>query len=402
MTFMFATGIENSIPLIKDKTHRVDQYEKCGHYQHWKTDFDRVEECGIRFLRYGTPLHTTHLGPGSYDWSFSDETFADLRRRRITPIMDLCHFGVPDWIGDFQNTDWPEHFAEYAEAFARRYPWVRHYTPVNEMFICAAFSTLYGWWNEQLMTHRGFVTACKNIAKANRMAMQRILKVRPDAVFIQAESMEYFHAETPEAATEANFKNQIRFLCLDLSYGHSLDKEMALYTTANGMSPEERSWFSQNPIPRSNCILGIDYYITNERYVRADGSTESSGDILGLAAVAKQYWNRYKLPMMHSETNMHDHPDNPGASEAWLRKQWSGLMGLRQMGVPVLGFTWYSLNDQVDWCSALRENAGRVNSLGLYDLDRNERPVGRAYRELIRAWAPVLNDPRGDEVARAA
>lgn len=63
---------------------------------------------------------------------------------------------------------------------------------------------------------------------------------------------------------------------------------------------------------------------------------------------------------------------------------------LKQDGVPVVGFTWYSLTDQVDWDSSLREDAGHVNPLGLYDLDPRIRPVGEAYRTLIRQWRPVL------------
>jgi hypothetical protein len=65
-------------------------------------------------------------------------------------------------------------------------------------------------------------------------------------------------------------------------------------------------------------------------------------------------------------------------------------MRLRVSGVPILGFTWYSLTDQVDWNSALRENHGTVNPLGLYDLDRNIRPVGRAYKKLISDWSTLL------------
>ncbi len=55
-----------------------------------------------------------------------------------------------------------------------------------------------------------------------------------------------------------------------------------------------------------------------------------------------------------------------------------------------MGFTWYSLTDQVDWDTALRENNGRVNPLGLYDLDRNPRAVGRAYKALIANWDKLL------------
>jgi hypothetical protein len=63
---------------------------------------------------------------------------------------------------------------------------------------------------------------------------------------------------------------------------------------------------------------------------------------------------------------------------------------VRNDGVPIMGFTWYSLTDQVDWDTALREENGRVNTLGLYDLDRNIRPVGKAYQLLIQRWRRVL------------
>ena len=64
----------------------------------------------------------------------------------------------------------------------------------------------------------------------------------------------------------------------------------------------------------------------------------------------------------------------------WLWKQWANVLRVRNDGVPIVGFTWYSLTDQVDWDTALREQHGRVNPLGLYDLDRKIRPVGSAYR----------------------
>ena len=173
--FIFATGIENSYPTVGNGRVRVDEMEKCGHYEKWRLDFDCTAQLGIRFLRYGPPLHRTHLGPDRYDWSFADETFGELRARGITPIVDLCHFGVPDWIGNFQNPDFPELFAQYAGAFARRFPWVQLYTPVNEMYVCALFSARYGWWNEQLASDRAFVTALKHIVKANVLAMHAIL-----------------------------------------------------------------------------------------------------------------------------------------------------------------------------------------------------------------------------------
>src|SRR5687767_4909175 len=101
--FWFATGIENSAPTIQNGRVRVDEMERCGHYKEWQTDFNLLEDLSLRFLRYGIPLHRSFLGPGRYDWSFADLAFNDLKRRNIIPIVDLCHFGVPDWLGNFQN-----------------------------------------------------------------------------------------------------------------------------------------------------------------------------------------------------------------------------------------------------------------------------------------------------------
>ncbi|HZF77090.1 MAG TPA: family 1 glycosylhydrolase [Acetobacteraceae bacterium] len=387
--FMFATGIENSIPRIKGGRVRVDEMARCGHYERWEEDFALVQELGLSFLRYGPPLHTTLLGPGRHDWSFADAAFGALQRMDIVPIVDLCHFGVPDWIGDFQNPDFPELFADYAYAFARRFPWVQLYTPVNEMYICALFSARYGWWNEEGTTDRTFVTALKHIVRANVLAMRQILRVRRDAIFIQSESTEYFHAETPAAIAPAEMRNQERFLSLDLNYGRRVDSGMYEYLLDNGMTREEYRFFLDASELKRHCIMGNDYYWTNEHLVQEDGLTRASGEVFGYAVLTHQYHDRYRLPVMHTETNLRQGP-NGDEGEFWLWKQWANVLRVRNDGVPVVGFTWYSLTDQVDWDSALREDRGNVDPVGLYDLDRRIRPVGRAYKRLVQQWRDVL------------
>jgi len=386
--FMFATGIENSYPTIllpDGRVKRVDEMEKCGHYARWQEDFDLVQELGIRFLRYGPPLYSAHMGPGRYDWAFSDETFHALQAMNITPLVDLCHFGVPDWIGGFDNPDWPPLFAEYAKAFAERFPWVRYYTPVNEIFIAATFSGQLGWWNERGRSDRSFVLALANLCRANTLAMKAILEVRPDAVFIQSESSEYFHAASPNVLAQANTLNEKRFLSLDLTYGRPVNAVMYEYLLDNGMSRGDYHWFLQNQV-KASCVLGTDYYITNEHLVHEDGHVTGSGEVFGYYVISSQYYQRYRLPMMHTETNLSDAEH----SWDWLWKQWMNLFRLRGDGIPIIGFTWYSLTDQVDWDTALREDAGRANPVGLCDLDRNIRRVGLEYKKMIQQWEDIL------------
>jgi len=386
--FMFATGIENSVPVIDNGRKRIDELEKCGHYKYWQKDIDLVKEMDIQFLRYGPPIHKTFTAADKFDWEFTDTVFSYIKHQKIIPIVDLCHFGVPDWIGSFQNPDFPDLFAKYAAAFASRFPWVQLYTPVNEMYICALFSAYYGWWNEQLTTDRGFVTALKHIVKANVLAMQAILEVRPDAIFIQSESSEYYHAENPKAIKPAELMNARRFLSLDLNYGKRIESEMYEYLMDNGMTKDEYHFFLNNQL-RRYCIMGNDYYVTNEHRVSANGSTRSSGEIFGYYVITSQYYERYKIPVMHTETNFRQGQDGDEAVN-WLWKEWANVLRVRNDGVPIVGFTWYSLTDQVDWDTALREENNNVNPLGLYDLNRNIRPVGEAYKQLIKEWREVL------------
>lgn len=391
--FMFATGIENSYPTIElpdGSIKRVDEMEKTLHYKYWETDFRLTKELGINFLRYGPPFYSSHIAPGRYNWSFADETFETLREMEITPIVDLCHFGVPDWLENFQNPEFPEFFREYAAAFAKRFPWCRLYTPINEIFITAMFSAQYGWWNERLADDKYFVTALKHLCKANILAMQAILKIQPLAVFIQSESAEYFHAEDPSCQHLAKILNEKRFLSLDLVYGSSISVPMYEYLLSHGMTKDEYKWFMNNA-SKIRCIMGNDYYITNEHLVRSDGSTVASGEIFGYHVITHQYFLRYNLPVMHTETNLAE-----PLSVDWLKKQWINAYQLRHDGVPLLGFTWYSLQDQVDWDTALREDNGKVNALGLFDLDRKIRPAGKAYKKIIEQWLPVLDkEPLG-------
>jgi hypothetical protein len=204
--FMFATGIENSIPTINNGRTRVDQMDACGHYDPLAHRLRLRRGNRHQYLRYGPPLHTTFRAPGLHDWEFADVTLGDMKRRNITPILDLCHFGVPDWIGT-SRTPISAALRDYAAAFAERYPWVSSTRRSTRCSSARSFSRKYGWWNEQATDDRSFVTALKHIVKANVLAMIEILKRRPDAIFVQSESSEYFHADSPAAIGPAEFMN---------------------------------------------------------------------------------------------------------------------------------------------------------------------------------------------------
>ena len=377
--FIFATGIECSYPTIERGRWRRDEMATMRHYDLWQRDFELAREIGVSHLRYGPPLHLIYNAPGAFDWELIDEAMADLETHGPEPIVDLCHFGVPTWLGDFQNPDVARALTEYAAAFARRYPWVRFYTPVNEMYVCARMSALDGTWNEQLRDEGAFINAAFNLAAASVGMTDAILETRPDAVFVNGESSEFYQpcCPDPEIQSLAEFENERRFLPLDLLYAHQVSRRMLRCISEHGRSEEYRRLLARE-VPRRT-ILGVDYYEWNEKLIDQDGRKRALGELFGWYVIASHYWERYRRPMMHTETNRIDASDAP----RWLWRQWHNVQLLRHAGVPLVGFTWYSLTDQIDWDVALGRAIGNVDPVGLFDLNRDVRTVGLTYKRLI-------------------
>jgi beta-glucosidase/6-phospho-beta-glucosidase/beta-galactosidase len=389
--FIFASGIECSNPTIENHRWRRDLMDATGHYRCWKQDLELAVEIGLSHLRYGPPLHLTYPARGRQEWTLIDGPMEAMQRMGLTPIIDLCHFGVPDWLESFQNDEVPSALTAYAAAFAERYPWVRFYTPVNEMYVCARLSALDGTWNEQRRDETAFVTATRHLSKASVCMMQAILGVRHDAVFVTNESSEFYQAccPEPEIIQIADFENERRFAPLDLAYAHPMSKAMRSHFFDNGMPEEEYDWFMRQELPRRT-ILGVDFYIWNEKLIDTQGRAQALGELFGWYVIASQYYERYRRPMMHTETNHLDAREAP----RWLWRQWHNLQLIQKANVPVVGFTWYSLIDQVDWDIALREALGNVNPVGLFDLNRDPRPVGQAYKHLVNTFkeAPGIRE----------
>ena len=59
--------------------------------------------------------------------------------------------------------------------------------------------------------------------------------------------------------------------------------------------------------------------------------TVEAGDVYGYYAITRQYFDRYKMPVMHTETNR-----TAKYAVEWLWKEWMNLLRLREDGVPLV------------------------------------------------------------------
>ena len=379
--FVVATGFECSAPVVRGGI-RQDELLKTGHWDRYEEDFALAASFGIRYVRSGVPFHVVAPSDrlSEFDWRWTDAALAAMRDRGLEPILDLFHFGLPDDIKAVGDPRMVTRFEVYARAVAERYPWVRYYTPVNEPLVTAILSAEAGLWNERARDQRSFVAAIDNVVTCAVRGMDIIRERRPDAIFLQSDACSSYQAVDPAGEERARFLNEQAFVAWDLTYGRRPEDQIVDWLTSNGMSKDRLAWFAEHG-SGAGCIVGHDYYRGNEWIVGPGAKTRRAGSRRrGYLSLAREYWARFGLPFMISETNIAG-----DLAPRWLAEVWNDALTLRAEGAPIRGITWYGFVDHVDWDSGLVRNRGQVNHCGLVSLDREPHRVGRLYRDLAHA-----------------
>ncbi len=400
---IFLTGIEGSDPVV-DGVRRNQLKEAHDFYLHYKERLANIRDLGLTWLRFGPPYSQIHLGKDDYDWQFMDAVVAESDRLGITLIADLLHFGLPEWLHEsatetpyFQNPAFPIAFGRYAAAFARRYPSIRYYTPVNEPFITCYLSAKLGWWNEAKgsawSSDHDFVRAANHLAKAAILAKKAIRQVwleeerAGEPLFIQNESFELAEAKPgAEREAEARRFNLRRFVLLDLIFGHR-DSVMMNYLAEYGLTSAEYEWFIEHGETKGT-ILGIDYYPTCIHVLEADRvvSRDDAERSHHLFDLVREYWERYPLPLLHTEVN--SWPDH---ALKLCQETYDALARLRHEGYPVLGMGWYGDELQIGWHVAMvGPDSQAENPVGLFHYG-SKQPVAELYGQLAVTGLPAFD-----------
>ncbi len=383
--FAVACGEEGSDPLVfhEGQVVRVDQFAASGHYDLIEHDLAAVASLGINVWRYGMPWRLTETAPGVYDWSHWDRALEACRRHDLEPVVDLCHFGLPDHYGGFCQPDWVAGFVRYVSAFLDRYREPTWFTPVNEPGITALFSACMGMWNDRRATEDDYFIALANIVVANLEAL-RLIREDRDGWWIGSEGFGC-HLTDPgddagrAAAVEAR---DLEYAVWDLHLG--VEPRGVAGRLSDVVSVETLARISElvGVVPSDRIIAGHDIYPVSvtAHGTRADRPVTIADRVAAYEQTTRDWYKRYEVPFWVSETSNLSLPVEQG--EEWLAELVSGLNRLDAEGLPVRGICWYSRGDQFDWDTALTVPVGTVTTVGLFDADRRPRPVARAYRDL--------------------
>ena len=405
-------GVECTVNRVGDQC--FDAVQRSGHDRRI-SDLDLFASLGLRALRY--PILWERVAPNGLedaDWSWPDARLNRIRDLGMEPIVGLLHHGNGPADTSLLDPAFPEKFAAYARAVAQRYPWVTTYLPINEPLTTARFTGLYGHWyphkRDSLSWAKILLTQCRAVV----LAMQAIRGVVPQAQFILNEDIGTTFS-TPALAYQADFENERRWLAYDLLCGrvHS-GHPMSQYLRWIGIAARDLRFFEEHPSPPD--VIGIDYYVTSERFldhrvarypasVLGGNVHERYADveavrvrpegIAGLLPLLREVWTRYGLPVAVTEAHL-------GASVTermrWLWEIWSAARMARAEGIDVQAVTAWALLGNYDWDSLVTRINGHYEA-GVFEM-QGDCPCPTGLSEMLQMLAscgdcdaPALNTP---------
>jgi dTDP-4-dehydrorhamnose reductase len=343
--------------------------------------------------------------PARVELAWARARLEALRAAELEPIVTLLHHGSGPRYTDLLDPAFPALFADYAEAVARAFPWVRRWTPINEPLTTARFSTLYGVWYPNLRDDHAFGRAMVHQTLAILRACERIRAVNPHAEFVLTEDLQRFVAADSGVADYVAFLRERMYLSAELLAGRvDAGHPLARFLVAQcGVAPGELAEIRARAAAPD--VVAFNHYPHSERYVftTPDGAI---GDVPAvyvrgepapraaplLAAAAA----RLELPLALGEVHVHAPAEE---RVRWLAQHVEDVRALRAAGNDVRAVGVWAAFGMVDWHSLLRDEAG-VAEDGVFTFagaDGVPRPtaLAGAVATLTRTGALAANSVRG-------
>ncbi len=376
-------GIECSVNRVCD--NYFDQLEYSGHYDR-ENDLELFAGLGIKKIRY--PVVWEKHQPQSnivIDFSNAERNLKKLLELRIDPVIGLVHHGSGPVYATIESENFAPGLAAYAKKVAEKFPWIEHYTPINEPLTTARFCGLYGHWYPHKHDTISFIKILMNECKATILAMEAIRKVNPNAKLVQSEDLSKTYS-TKKLQPQANYENRRRwlgfdFLCGKVKPGHSLWD----YFMEIGFEAKDFEFFWEKNCPPD--IIGFNHYATSERYL--DERTKnfpnctygSNGKFIyadveavrvklkeesGAKVLLKEAWERFKIPMVLTEVHMGCTREE---QMRWLDEIYKTANELREEGVDLRAITAWALLGSHGWTKLLTSPPG-IYEPGIFDIRR--------------------------------
>lgn len=312
---------------LNSSGRRLDLLASTQHDIYTAEDYSRLIQYGIRTARVAPAWHKIENSPGAYDFS-SLTAFLDLADEKgIELILDILHFGWPDFIDVF-SPKFPAQFAAFTRAFVgvikERYRAPLFIAPVNEISYLAWAGGEVGCIGP-FAQDRG--TELKhNLIRASAAACEILLNELPGVRLIAPEPVIHIIGDpsVPGDEEEARTYTNAMFESWDMISGR--------------MHPE------LGGRPEYLDLIGVNFYERNEWVHNSKPITPEHPRWRPFADILTEVWDRYRRPLFVAETGTEG-----DARAGWFHYVCEEVRSAIRNGVPVHGICLYPILNHPGW-----------------------------------------------------
>lgn len=381
----------------------------CDHYHRFEQDLDLARDMGLDAYRFSTSwarvLPDGRGTPNQEGLDFYDRLVDAMLERGLKPQATLYHWELPSALADlggWRNPDVSHWLADYATVIMSRIgDRVFSAAPINEPFCVTWLSHFMGYHAPGLRDIRAAAHAMHHVLTGHGRAVQAMRALGMTNLGAVC-NFEYAAPadSTPEAAAAAQLYDGIynRFFLGGLFKGAYPDDVM------EGLVPHmPKGWqddfeLIQTPID----WIGLNYY-TRQLVAPSDDPWPGFTFKPGPMPKTEMGWEIYPaglhhfltwvdatytkgLPLYVTENGMAN-PDRVGRDDVERINFLNAHVGAAKRaiddGVPLKGYTFWSLLDNYEWTLGYEKRFGLIH----VDFDTLERTPKASYHALARALA---------------
>ncbi|UWQ20505.1 GH1 family beta-glucosidase [Jannaschia sp. W003] len=380
----------------------------CDHYHRWEEDLDLIAAGNFDAYRFSTswarvmPDGVT-VNPEGLD--FYDRLVDGMLERGIAPMGTLYHWELPEALnqrGGWLVRETPERFAEFTRVVAERIGDRLHaVAPINEPWCVAWLSHYHGFHAPGHASLEAGVRAMHHVALAHGLSAEVLHGMGQRGVGAACN----FEYALPASDTDAD---RAAARLYDGIYNRWFVQAMTQGTypedVLEGFAPHmPEGWEADLATIRQPLDwFGVNYY-TCQRLAAGAGDwpgyqpvpgplpkTAMGWEICpeGLAYILKRLHGEFTgdVPLFITENGLAN-ADQPGRPDreriAYTDAHLHACLDAIRAGVPLAGYTAWSLMDNYEWTFGYEKRFGLVH----VDFETQERTPKASYHALARAFA---------------
>ncbi|MGZ2257459.1 GH1 family beta-glucosidase [Roseobacter sp. A03A-229] len=379
----------------------------CDHYHRWEEDLDLMQELGLDAYRFSTSwarvLPEGRGTPNEEGLDFYDRLVDGLLARGLNPMVTLYHWELPVPLADlggWRNPDVSHWLADYTTVIMKRIgDRVFSAAPINEPWCVGWLSHFMGHHAPGLRDIRATAHAMHHVLTGHGRAIQAMRALGMKNLGAVC-NFEYAHPvdDSPEAARAAQLYDGYynRFFLGGLFKGAYPEDVM------EGLAPHMpagwRDDFDLIGQPLDWC--GLNYY-TCKRIAPVEGPWPAHEEVDGPLPKTQMGWEIFPkglhhflgwvhenytkgLPLYVTENGMAN-PDDVGVPDDaridYLNAHIAAAQEAMAEGVPLAGYTFWSLMDNYEWALGYEKRFGLIH----VDFETLERNPKASYHALAKA-----------------